>query len=117
VSKATVRISTRTVSGSNFLIKVTVPSGGLIAISGAGIGTAASSVAKAGAYSLRVALTRKMRKLLARRHRLALTLHVQFAAAGGGTSKVTIAVAVRRPHTVVNKTKRRAVKGERGGVR
>jgi hypothetical protein len=107
-------VLTRTVHGSPFLVTVRVPGAGRITISGAGIGTVRRSVAGAGTYAIRVSLTQATRRVLARTHRVGLTLHVGYASprAAAQTASVRLAVmpalrrGARRARRATNATRR-----------
>jgi hypothetical protein len=81
-------------------VKVSVPGAGRIVIAGAGIRTVSRAVSRAGTYSLRVTLTAPERRLLARRHKLRLSLRVGHAPSGAGAQtavvRLTVQPALRR---------------------
>ena len=81
---AKVKLLSRVVHGSSFVLKVSVPGRGRVTISGAGVGTVGKSVSKAGTYAFRVTLTSKEKRLL--RHKRKLKVRVSYAPAGGGAS-------------------------------
>ena len=85
---AKVKLLSRVVHGSTFVLKVSVPGRGRVTISGAGVGTVGKSVSKAGTYALRVTLTSKEKRLLRPKGKLKLKLKVRvsYAPAGGGAS-------------------------------
>jgi hypothetical protein len=89
------KVLTRTAHGATFLVAVTVPSGGRITITGAGIRTARRLVARAGTYKLRMTLTPKAKRVLARKHTLKLRLRVVDMAASGTASSITVAITVK----------------------
>jgi hypothetical protein len=88
------RVLTRTVRGSTFLVRVTVPGPGAITIAGAGIKAVHSSVSRAGTYRLRVTLTAHDRQLLARRHQVGLNLRVSYAPPGAGAQSAVVRLPV-----------------------
>ena len=88
----TVKVVKRSVKGSAFSVTVKVPAGGRVTITGAGIRTAHKVVSKAGSYRLRVGLTARERRLLNRRRRLKLMLHVAYAPAHGSASHVSFSI-------------------------
>ena len=92
---AKIKLLTKTVRGPRFLVKVRVPGIGTIAITGAGIRTTRKSVGKAATYNLRVVLTSKEKRLLARKHKLRLTLRVAYTPAGGSTQDTRLMLTVR----------------------
>ena len=66
-----------------------------VTLTGAGIKRVARSMSHAGSYRLRVALTGKERRALARKHRLKLRLKVSYAPAGGEASTVGFSITDR----------------------
>jgi hypothetical protein len=76
------RVLTRTVRGAAFAVAVSVPGPGRITIAGTGVRTVAGSVAHAGRFTLRVALTQGARRTLARQQRLTLSLQIVYAPPG-----------------------------------
>ena len=90
-----VGLVTHTVRGARFLIAVKAPGPGRLTISGAEIGTVSRTVTHAGTDKLRVALTRKAGMLLARRHRLRLTLRVRYAPPGAGAQTAIVRLLVK----------------------
>jgi DNA-binding beta-propeller fold protein YncE len=113
-SSAKPGVLTRTVHGATFLIKVRVPAKGLITISGTDVHTVQRSVSKAGTYMLRAGLTAKEKRLLARRRKLELELHVAYAPASGQASAVMVSLTVR---PAIRHVVRRAVTRNQGGAR
>jgi hypothetical protein len=87
---AKVKLLSRVVHGSTFVLKVSVPGKGRVTVSGAGIGTVRKSVSKAGTFTLRVTLTTKEKRL--RRRKLKLKLRVSYAPTGGVSSSVTFLI-------------------------
>jgi Tol biopolymer transport system component len=92
----TTRVLTRVAHGAVFGVRVLVPSGGRIVITGSGIATARRSVRRAGTYELRVRLTAAATRRLARTHGLTLGLRVAFAPAGGGAEVAGVRLTVER---------------------
>jgi hypothetical protein len=88
VASSRVRTLTKTLHSASFLVKVSVPGGGRVTISGADVISVRRSVAKAGTYELRVMLTRKGRRLLTRRRKPTVTLRVAYAPAAATTTTV-----------------------------
>jgi hypothetical protein len=80
------------VHGSVFLLAVEVPGAGRVTVSGGGVKTAAQSLAAAGSYHVRVALTAGERRALKRKHKLKLALRVAYAPTGGQASSVTVSI-------------------------
>jgi len=99
-AKATprVRITSKSVRGSTFLLRVKVPGKGRITASGAGVKTVPRSVTKAGTYTLKLGLTAKERtrlKRLKRGKKLKLKLRVAYAPASGRSSTATVSITVK----------------------
>ncbi len=111
------RVLTRTVHGATFLVKVNVPSAGLITITGAGVRTVHKSVSHAGTYALRVTLTQKARAMLARSHRLGLRLRVGYAPPGASAQATIVRVPVLPAVTRRTNHARRATSSTHGGAR
>jgi hypothetical protein len=116
-NRPSVKVSTRAVRGYSFLMKVIVPSGGRITVSGAGVKSSASSASGAGTYGVRVTLTSKMKKTLARKHHLSLVMRVQFSATGGGLAQAKVVLTVKRPAKARRAGSARSAKSGRGGAR
>jgi hypothetical protein len=79
---------------SSLLLTVWIPARGRITIAGAGLREVARSIDGAGTYRIRVALTKRETRLLARRHELALTAKLAFVPTSGGPSSTTVHIAV-----------------------
>jgi hypothetical protein len=92
---AKLRVLTRVVHGSRFLISVQVPDKGQITISGAAITTVRMSVSKAGTYKLRVTLTAKGKRALRHKRKLKVKLRVAYVPATGASSSATVALTVK----------------------
>jgi hypothetical protein len=75
----------KTVSFGRFLLEVSAPGSGRIAISGPGVIAISRSVPGAGHYRLRVHLTAPEKRLLVRRHRLRLALRVVYTPAAAAS--------------------------------
>lgn len=115
ILKATVL--SRVARGSTFLLAVKVPAGGRVTISGAGTGTVSKSVANAGTYTLRVTLTAKERKLLARKRGLKLELRVVYAPTGGSASATSVSITVKpAPRRHAKRRTRLRAAGQSQGV-
>jgi hypothetical protein len=94
---AKVKVLSRVVRGSTFLLHVRVPARGRITIAGAAIRTARRSIARAGTYRIRVTLTPSARKALRDRHShsLRLTVHVGYRPASGTSSSAAVRLTVK----------------------
>lgn len=114
-----VKLLTRTVRGTRFVVRVQVSGAGRITIGGSRIRTTRRSVARAGTYRLKVALKPTARRALAREHKLKLTLQVRYASARGSVEaarvRLTVVPAARR--AVRHATRARVISYDRGGVR
>ncbi|HET6505303.1 MAG TPA: hypothetical protein VFG42_00825 [Baekduia sp.] len=89
-STPTVTKPSGTVRGTSALVRVKVPGGGVIRISGARVGTAKRTVLKAGTYSVRVALTKAWQRSLARHSSITAALKVQFTPVDGQAGSKTV---------------------------
>jgi DNA-binding beta-propeller fold protein YncE len=91
-----VKVRARTVHGS-FLLQVSVPGAGRIAISGAGLRGLRRSVAHAGTYRFAVSLTAKARAALRHRHgrRMKFRVHVTYQPPGGSSSTASLTLSVK----------------------
>jgi len=112
-SLATATVLTHVVRGSHFSVKVKVPGKGQLTISGSGIRTVRRSVASAGSYRLRVALTPGARGELLHKHKLKLRLRVGYVPANGTASAARVMLTVKRG--VPNRARRAS--RDRGGSR
>jgi hypothetical protein len=91
-----VKVTKKAVRGEAFVISVRVPAKGRITITGTGVKTGRKSVARAGTYRLRVALTGREKRLLRHKHRLKLRLRVAYQPATGSSSTATVVMTVKR---------------------
>jgi hypothetical protein len=89
---AKVKILTKVVHGSRFLVSVKVPEKGRITISGTRVKTAARSISKAGNYKLRVTLTATQKRALRHKRRLKLRLRARYTPIGGTPTTVSFAL-------------------------
>ena len=115
-TSAKARVLTKAVRGTSFMVAVRAPAKGTITISGPAVTKARRSVAKAGAYRLRVTLTTPEKRLLRSRHKLSVKLRVAFAPAVGKPQAATVKLAVtpaRAPHA----RHTRPATTKRGGAR
>lgn len=87
-------VLTRAVHGATFMVRVRVPAGGRITVTGADVKHAARSLRGPGTYAVRVTLTTNARRLLARRHKLKLKLRVLYTTDGGVASAASVPVTV-----------------------
>ncbi len=77
------------VKGTTARVSVVAPAKGTIVASGAGLKGAHMNAGAAGAYTLKVSLTTKEKRLLRRKHTLRLKLRVSFSSASGQRSVAT----------------------------
>jgi DNA-binding beta-propeller fold protein YncE len=87
-ASARVRVLSRVVHGSTFFLRVRMPAGGSVTVSGAEVKQVTRVMADGGIYRVRVSLTANAKRALARRHRLTVTLRAAYAPAGGGAVSV-----------------------------
>jgi hypothetical protein len=92
---AKLKVLTRVVHGSRFLVAVKVPGKGRITISGAAVTTVRKSVFKAGTYKLRVTLTAKGKRALRHKRKLKFKLRVGYVPGTGASSSATVALTVK----------------------
>lgn len=90
-----VKVLSRSVRGTSFLLRVTVPSKGNITVKGSGLRGATRSTSRRGTYRMRVTLTSHARRVLQRRRKLKLKVRVRFAAARGPVSSARVSLTVR----------------------
>lgn len=87
----------KTVTGTAATVKVKVPGAGRITLSGSQVGKATRSAAKAGTYSVRVALTASAKRALAKNKKLTVKVKVAFQPSSGKAVSKTISVAFKQP--------------------
>jgi NHL repeat len=92
---AKARALSRSVHGTRFTVRLVAPGKGRIVVFGAGIGTVTKSVAKAGTYKLRLALTAGERRALRRSKRLTLTLKALYLPSNGAPSSSSMPLTVK----------------------
>jgi hypothetical protein len=96
-SAGKVKVLTRGVHGSTFLLQIEVPAAGWLTVSGVLVRTVRHAVARAGTYKLKVTLAGGTAQALrARGHGLELRLRVVFAPAGGAVEQAMVTLTVRR---------------------
>lgn len=96
------------VNGPVAALRVRVPGAGRIAVGGRAIRGARKSIARAGVYRLRIALTPRARKALRTRKRLAVRARVRYRASSGRTASKAIRVVFKQPVAKRTKTRRGA---------
>jgi DNA-binding beta-propeller fold protein YncE len=112
-----IRVLSRIVHGSTFLITVSVPGKGWITITGVGIKAVRKSVAHAGTYRLKITLTRAARSVLRSKHKLKLRLRIAYAPAGGSLSSISFSLTVKPAPHPHRRHAGRAANDRRGGAR
>jgi hypothetical protein len=93
---ARAKVLSKVVHGAVFIIRVRVPGGGGVVISGAGIRTVHRAFSTAGTFGVRVTLTGSARRALRHKHKLRLKLLVRYSPAAGAGSSATVRVTVER---------------------
>jgi hypothetical protein len=95
--RASVTVSkVKAVVGSAGRLTVRVPAAGRITVGGASVRGASRSASKAGRYSVRVALSAKARKALAKRKSLKVRVRVSYRTRGGQGASRTVVVTFQR---------------------
>jgi hypothetical protein len=94
-SHASVRLLSRTVHGSRFVLRVAVPGRGRLTVAGAGISRVTRVFAKGGTYRLTIKLTRRAKLALRRTRALKLRIRIVFIPAGGAPLAATTMISVR----------------------
>ncbi len=92
------------VSGSIAKLRVRVPDGGRISVTGSSIRRTGRSAAKAGTYTVKIALSSKARRSLKKKTKLTVSARVSYRAKGGQAASKIIKVTFKQP----KRTKRRA---------
>jgi hypothetical protein len=110
-------VLTQVVRGATFSLRVRVPAGGRITVSGAGVGRVGRSVPRAGTYAVKVTLTMAARGRLARGHGLRLKLRVGYAPPGAAARAATVALTVEPALIRRARHARRAATRTQGGAR
>jgi hypothetical protein len=90
-----VEITKHSVRGSTITLSFKLTGAGGVSVTGVGIKTVRTTVAKPGTYTLRPTLTAKERKLLKHRHKLGLKLKVAFTPVNGKALVATITLTVK----------------------
>jgi hypothetical protein len=108
--RASVRVVTvKAVTGATATLRVRVPAAGRITVTGSSVRRTRAAAAKAGTYTVRVALSVPARKALARKKKLRAAVRVSYQVKGGGIAAKRIAITFQQP-----KAKRsKAMKGGR----
>ena len=96
--KATVS-KLKTIKGSTASLKVKVPGAGRLSAAGSGLVATKRSVTKAGTVTVKVALSKRARATLAKRHVVKVKVRVVFAPRGGKASTVTVPLTFKPSST------------------
>jgi Tol biopolymer transport system component len=92
--KSSVRMLQRVVRGPSFRLRVQAPRAGSLLVSNRMLRTLRRRLPRAGKYVLRLTLTPRAGRELRQRHRLPLTLRVEYTPAGGRASSATVKITV-----------------------
>jgi hypothetical protein len=92
---ARVTVSRSAVRGGRFSLRTTVSGSGVVRASGSSIATVRRRVGKAGSYALRLSLTHRARRSLARHHRIRIRVRVVFAPTSGKASVTSVSLTVK----------------------
>jgi hypothetical protein len=82
----------RATTGTSAALRITVPSAGVVSVSGAAIGKASRAVAKGGTVTVRVSLTRRAKATLKRKRRATAAMVVRFTPVTGRASSKQLVV-------------------------
>jgi len=96
-SRAQVTSPSKAVRGRSALVRVKVPGAGSIRVTGARIANVSRTVRKAGTYRIRVRLSKRYQRSLARRGKVTAALRVQFRPEDGDASARTVRLTFQRP--------------------
>jgi hypothetical protein len=91
-----IRVLASTVTGRAAVLKLSVPGAGRLSASGAGLRQTVVTASKAGTYLVRVQLSQGTARLLAKKHRLALTVLIVFTPSGAPASTVRVRLTFRQ---------------------
>jgi hypothetical protein len=96
----------KAVTGSVATLKVRVPDAGEISVAGASLRPASVSAAKAGSYSVRIALSSAAKKSLKKKKTLKIGARVSYRADDGESVSKTVSVTFKQPKAKPAKTKK-----------
>jgi hypothetical protein len=85
------------VVGTRARLRIIVPGKGVVKVSGPGLQSVRHTLRRATISEVTVRLTARARQKLTKRKRLKLAATVSFRSAGGGTSKVSVALLFKVP--------------------
>ncbi len=86
----------KAVTGSSATLKVRVPDAGRVSVAGSSIRSASVSAAKAGSYTVKVALSAKAKASLKQRKTLKVSVRVSYRPADGETAAKTVQVTFKQ---------------------
>lgn len=87
----------KAVTGSTATLKVKVPDAGRISVAGASLRSSSVSAAKAGTYSVRIALSSAATKSLKRKRTLKVGARISYRANDGESASKTVSVTFKQP--------------------
>ncbi|HEX5922624.1 MAG TPA: hypothetical protein VFY45_02255 [Baekduia sp.] len=93
----------KAVTGSSAKLKVRVPDAGRVSVAGSSIRSSSVSAAKAGSYSVKVALSAKAKASLKKRKSLKVSVRVSYRATDGQTAAKTVQVTFKQPKAKAKK--------------
>jgi hypothetical protein len=93
----------KAVTGSVATLKVRVPDAGRISVAGASLRSSSVSAAKAGTYSVRIALSPAARKSLKKKGTLKVSARVSYRANDGESASKTVSVTFKQPKAKTKK--------------
>lgn len=89
-------LSPKAIKGVAARLRVRISEPGRVSLSGASVRRGSRKAAKAGVYTVRISLTQKARRSLARRGKVSTRVRVVFRARSGGTAARTVGVTFRQ---------------------
>jgi hypothetical protein len=96
----------KAVIGSAATLKVRVPDGGKISVTGASLRPASVSAAKAGTYSVKVALTARAKTTLKKKKSVKVSVQVTYRPSDDQSASTTVSVTFKQPKAKPAKTKK-----------
>jgi hypothetical protein len=90
-----IRLSKKAFERGALVIRVSLPSRGRLAVSGAAVRASSRTIARAGTYRLALRLTSHAKRQLRQRHRLRIRVRVQFTPPGGVPSGITVSAVAK----------------------
>jgi len=90
-----ITVTKKSARGNAVTATVKVPGAGALTASGEGLGTVKRSVLKGGTYRLRVTLTKKARRTLARERKLRVHVHLRYRPVVGFSADATASLTIK----------------------